>query len=208
MSSPEVEIALDPRSLYISALARAFRSAVDTRAEALSRIGTLPRRPCWIHGSAAPEMVALPGGIDLVITSPPYFGMNDYVRSQYLTELIFPGSSYDQDLAVEIGSRRDRRQEMALREYLSNLEVVFTNVCKQMNPQGQVVVVMGESETKLAREEKVLSRVKDIITGAGAELVWERTRRVKFRKVNAVPYRNETLWIFQPGRGTGIDTQL
>jgi hypothetical protein len=134
--------------------------------------------------------------VDAVVTSPPYFGMNDYVRSQYLTSLVFPSDRFAVDLSEESGSRRARRSSDALASYLDSMQLTFARCERMLGPNGKLALVVGASQSALVRELDVLSIMKNGIESLGFRSVWEGNRRVRFRKINHRPSTSELVWVF------------
>lgn len=63
--------------------------------------------------------------IDLIITSPPYLGVNDYVKSMRLNSLFFYNDKTKNALENEIGARRKRSRKYAYEEYLNDMYKSF-----------------------------------------------------------------------------------
>jgi DNA modification methylase len=137
------------------------------------------------------------GQIDFVVTSPPYFGMNDYVRSQYLTWLVFQWNEYEQDLRRESGSRRSRTSRVSLASYFSDMNKSFFEIHRVLRKGGFLALVLGSSTTKLARQIDPLKELRGQLNDIGFKLLWEGSRRIRFRKINNTPFRDEVIWIFQ-----------
>jgi hypothetical protein len=135
--------------------------------------------------------------VDMVVTSPPYFAMNDYVRSQYLTWLIFPWADYESQIQTESGSRRNRRSRRALGDYLHDMSLTFQTLKGTMTPGAYLAVVMGNSTSSLAREADPTQLVRHLIEEADFEAIWSGERRIRFRKINTTPFRSESLWVFR-----------
>jgi SAM-dependent methyltransferase len=135
--------------------------------------------------------------VDLVVTSPPYFGMNDYVRSQYLTWLIFQWSEYEHDLSQESGSRRSRNSRTSLDSYFGDMFRSFSEIHRVLRKGGYLGLVLGSSTTKLAREIDPLHELKRQLAELDFRTLWEGKRRVRFRKINNTPFRDEVIWILQ-----------
>lgn len=153
--------------------------------------------PEFVQGRAQQIEGLGDGQVDFVVTSPPYFGMNDYVRSQYLTWLIFQWKEYEQDLASESGSRRNRTSRTSLDTYFADMQKSFSEIHRVLRKGGYLALVLGSSTTKLAREVDLLKELKKQLDSIGFNLIWEGRRRVRFRKINNTPFRDEVIWVFQ-----------
>jgi DNA modification methylase len=189
---------VDVESVFAERLHTNFLDADYTRAR-LARTGThveqLPE-PEFTTGLAQGLAEVVRVKADLVVTSPPYFGMNDYVRSQYLTWLVFPWEGYEEQIKTELGSRRARGSRQALEDYFSTIEKTFQSLRTIMTPGRYMAVIMGNSTSSLARESDPTHQVHNLITTMGFEPVWQVQRRIRFRKINNTPYRSESLWVF------------
>lgn len=137
------------------------------------------------------------GAVQLILTSPPYFGMNDYVRSQYLTSLVYPSEDYERDLRLESGSRRDRNSPAALAAYVKDMEASFKECRRVLDPDGQLVLFLGHSRSRLARESGLLERLMEILTREGFEKHWAAQRRIRFRKITSTPSSSEHVWVLR-----------
>ncbi|HZE95755.1 MAG TPA: DNA methyltransferase [Planctomycetota bacterium] len=79
------------------------------------------------------------GGVDLVLSSPPYSGVYDYSRHQARRYPIF-----DEDPAFaearELGSRRDASR------YKEDMERVMKNLLASLSPSGKIVLMIGDGQ--------------------------------------------------------------
>lgn len=153
--------------------------------------------PTLIHGCAQDIHDAVGAPVDVVVTSPPYCGMNDYVRSQYLSWVLFQWDGYNQDLAAESGARRQRRNSECVDFYLHDMRRAFMSVSRILRKGGYLAVVIGASYNRVARAVDVLGCLRSQLDESGLTSVWSGTRRVQFRKINNTPYREEHLWVYR-----------
>jgi DNA modification methylase len=167
----------------------------------LERAGVMPgiarSDPVFLTGSSEECVMRVAPDIDLVITSPPYFGMNDYVRSQYLTHLIFPDDAFEHQLDLEIGTRRNRRSMVKLDEYLELLIRCFKEIGMRMRVNGCVAVVLGTSHASRASVRPGLDALENALSAAELKMLWTGTRRVIYRKINNTPFREEHIWVLR-----------
>jgi len=138
-----------------------------------------------------------PEPVDLVVTSPPYFGMNDYVRSQYLSWLILQWPTFDNEIVTESGSRRHRTSAAKFNDYLDDMLGAFDAVHKQLRPGGYLPILVGRFKTSLAVENDPVLKLSRMLDQLGFERIWRTLRRVQFRKINNVPYREEDIWVLR-----------
>jgi hypothetical protein len=123
--------------------------------------------------------------------------MNDYVRSQYLSWLIFQWPGYDGDVQQEIGSRRLRTKAAALDTYYEQMQKSFSAVEQTLRPGGYLIVVFGASHGDFVGDDDPVDRIRTMLMAGQFGLVWSGSRRVRFRKINNTPYRSEVLWVFE-----------
>lgn len=136
-------------------------------------------------------------GITLCVSSPPYYGSTDYVRSQYLSWLVDPWGTYEADIGVEVGERRNRWAPMRLRRYLDAMEEAISGLRRVMAVDGHLVLVMGQSQCSFVQRSDPLAAVASMLTAAGFEWVWRRQRQVRFRKINRTPAVGEWIWVLR-----------
>jgi SAM-dependent methyltransferase len=133
--------------------------------------------------------------IDMIITSPPFIGANDYIKSQRLSYLVFPPFP-DEANRAEIGARRKRKYARVVDDYVSDMTASFTEMRRVLRPDGIAAVVLGQSSA--AQYGSVLPR----ITAAAEETfngppALDVTRPISYRKVRRPGIQNERLLVFR-----------
>jgi DNA modification methylase len=190
----------DPRlaELFATKVRATFRAGANLRT-ALSERGLtdFDSPPAFTRALAGNLGHIGQESIDLVLTSPPYFGMNDYVRSQYLTSLVYPSTGYQRDLVAESGSRRDRTKEPALRSYIDDMTESFRECRRVLRSGGLIAMFLGHSRSRLARENDVVGQLGGRLDELGFEAVWRGERRIRFRKITSTPSSSEAVWILR-----------
>jgi predicted methyltransferase len=73
----------------------------------------------------------------------------------------------------------------------------FSGIYRVLNKGGYLALVLGNSTTKLAREIDPVTELGKQLVDIGFTRIWEGKRRVRFRKINNTPFRDEVIWIFQ-----------
>lgn len=111
--------------------------------------------------------------VDLVVTSPPYFGVSDYIKAQRLSMEWF-GNDIEVFRKVEIGARSKRHRETALEEYLTEIGEVFSLIKRCLKPGAACVLVIGESSARTP----YISKLLDTIRSCGFHLLHTAPRRV------------------------------
>jgi DNA modification methylase len=131
-----------------------------------------------------------PESVDLVITSPPYFGVSDYIKSQRLTAEWF-GIQIEPLRKIEIGARSKRHRLTAAKEYVGELENVFGSITRLLKPTGACVVVIGESSSRAS----LLKRVRKAMRSAGLNIALQAERTVSQQRRQHASINTETLLI-------------
>jgi methylase of polypeptide subunit release factors len=79
------------------------------------------------------------GGVDLIVTSPPYAGVYDYSRHQSRRYPLFDEDPKFAE-AHELGSRRDASR------YKEDMETVLKNLLASLSPSGRIVMMIGDGQ--------------------------------------------------------------
>lgn len=82
--------------------------------------------------------------VDLVVTSPPYFGVSDYVKAQRLSMEWF-GVAIEPLRLREVGARSKRHRASACQEYVWDLADTFRAVRQCLRAGSFCIVIVGES---------------------------------------------------------------
>src|SRR5581483_1606620 len=85
-----------------------------------------------------------PATFDLAVTSPPYFGVCDYIKAQRLSMEWF-SIPLEHLRLREIGARSKRHRERATIEYAQDLRAAFVAVHRCLKKDGFLAVIIGES---------------------------------------------------------------
>lgn len=116
--------------------------------------------------------------VDLVVTSPPYPNMTDYVTSQRLS-YYYLGQGFLEDRNQEIGARSKRMRKDALDSYLESMMRANEIVSKKMKHGGYACYVMPEFGTDNRNDSDrrfVVQRILSGMTGFGLTLEGEYER--------------------------------
>lgn len=92
--------------------------------------------------------VAVPAPVDLVLTSPPYPAVYDYLPLQHLRR-VWLGSGAGEDPGDEIGARRHwrERSRQARRRWTADTAAWTASSARALKPGGHLVVVVGDGLT-------------------------------------------------------------
>ena len=121
--------------------------------------------------------------VDLIVTSPPYLGMNDYVRSMRLYNLFYPNESYCDAQINEIGARWKRRKKNAYIEFASDMSAVYKEMARVLKPGKCLCLVLGESQGKVNQSHSTIQDAERMLCSLGFEKMYETQRNVSFRRI-------------------------
>lgn len=184
----------DVISRYCETLDRFICAYEDRDLERIARLGKVgPIEKVRIKcGNSLNELPKLtPCSVDLAITSPPYFGVSDYIKSQRLSMEWF-GYELEPLRKLEIGARSKRHRTEAVGQYTSELAEVFSAMLPSLKQGAPIVVVIGESEARIA---VLQDTIKEIIN-KGFTLVHQLERRVSSQRRQAPSVNRELIWFF------------
>lgn len=140
--------------------------------------------------------------VDAIVTSPPYYGVTDYVKAQRLTFLWYPpglpGSKdfeegFEQFRNEEIGSRSHRHRKNSFHEYIAYMKNFLAEANRVLKPGGKLCLVIGESGTREATTPLIMSAALD----TNLKLIFSSMRDIRAtrRRIQAsVP--NESILIY------------
>lgn len=104
--------------------------------------------------------------IDAIVTSPPYYGVADYVKSQRLTYLWFDIDELAKDKlgfrdfkalrATEMGARANRYKTTSHAQYIEFMEVFFRESYRVMKSNCFMSLVVGESSSRTGTLDNLL----------------------------------------------------
>ncbi len=129
--------------------------------------------------------------VDLVVTSPPYFGVTDYIKAQRLS-FEWEGLDIEPYRLNEIGARSKRHRKQAKEQYLSELEDVFRGLRLTLKDGAACVVVLGESASRALTFELFMERMQKL--GFATQLHLSRT--ISHRRRQAPSLTREHLLVF------------
>ena len=177
-STPKGNKSADVVELYTTFLER-LEKAYSDRDEYIRETGIDTIEPVEVICGDAREALKRFGenSVDLVVTSPPYFGVSDYVKSQRLSMEWF-GFDIEPLRRIEIGARSKRHRKTARREYLADLRSVFEQSYRCLKPNGACVIVVGESKSR----DSVIFALKDSLEDVGFNLKVDINRRVSSQR--------------------------
>jgi DNA modification methylase len=134
-----------------------------------------------------------PDSVRLVVTSPPYFGVCDYVKAQRLS-LEWLSADIEPLRQLEIGARSKRHRNEARQEYIHDLRDIFAVVRRCLRADGLMAVIVGQSSTRAP----VLDELRESLRGAGFVVALDMNRRVTSQRRQAPSVTNEHVMILRP----------
>jgi len=124
----------------------------------------------------ARELPLADKSVDLVITSPPYIGVIDYVRANRLLYM-WMGWPFDEERAEEIGARHKRQRLTAERQYLDEMRACWHEIYRVLRPNGHLAVVIGESRAFPGTFERTLDELAQLMP-----ILWGPRERMPTRR--------------------------
>lgn len=189
---PQDEHGGDVLTEFCRVLDRLDRAYRDRDAEIAARgtSGQPIQSATVIGGDAATALATYPkASVDFVLTSPPYFGVCDYIKAQRLSMEWFDVSIEELRLQ-EIGARSKRHRAEASTQYIEGLRAVFFGTRRCMR-RGAYMVVIGES----AKRQGVLSGLRTMFKDLGFVLELELNRTISTQRRLAPRIIGEHLFI-------------
>jgi DNA modification methylase len=131
-----------------------------------------------------------PNSVSLAITSPPYFGVSDYIKSQRLSTEWF-GVEIEPIRKAEIGARSKRHRLTAAEDYVNELTETFGLVRRALRANGAFAVVIGESQSR----ESLLDQIVTAMRRTGFDKALQLERSVSPQRRQKARITSETLII-------------
>jgi DNA modification methylase len=192
-STPKGDHERDVLDEYYRILDR-FNCAYEERdADRAARPSCRPRVPCvTVHcGDCREQLKKLrPDSVDLVITSPPYFGVSDYIKSQRLSAEWF-GIEIEPIRKTEIGARSKRHRLSAAKDYVEELNETFEIIQGALKPDGAFAIILGES----ACRESLLDQIITAMRHTGFDKALQIERSISPQRRQKAQITSETLLV-------------
>jgi len=145
-----------------------------------------------IPGDARSVLATLPShSVDLVLTSPPYFGVCDYAKAQRLSMEWF-GADIEPVRADEIGARSKRHRHSAIEEYLGDLQTVFKEARRVLKREGALVMIIGQS----SKRASVMAAMRDRLVDIGFTIELDQNRCVRSQRRQAPSITGEHVLVY------------
>jgi DNA modification methylase len=190
---PQDEHGGDVLAEFCRVLDRLDRGYRDRDAEIAARgaSGQPIQSATVIGGDASAALAAYPkASVDFILTSPPYFGVCDYIKAQRLSMEWF-GIGIEELRLQEIGARSKRHRGEAAAQYLEGLRAVFAGTRRCMRRGASMAVLIGES----AKRQRVLSELRDMFKDLGFSLELELNRTISTQRRQTPSILGEHLFL-------------
>lgn len=132
-----------------------------------------------INGDVRELLTLLPNNtnIDLIVTSPPYLGVTDYITAYRLVHL---WNIFDIEIGElkkkEIGARWKRKSFNALTAYMSTINQSIIDMSRVVKEGGYICLILGEAKK---HQDKLISDLQEFaVTSAGLKLQDTYSRNV------------------------------
>lgn len=129
-----------------------------------------------VHQGEARSLSVPSESVDLIVTSPPYVGVIDYVKANRLLYL-WMNWPFDQERAGEIGARFKRRRPAIVAEYLGDMAACWREFHRVLKPGGAAAIVIGESRAFPGTCEKTIEDLDALMP-----VIWGPKKRVSTRR--------------------------
>lgn len=193
----------EPKDNYERDVVDTFERTLDAFARAYAERdtywregGTPPsvsRRVDVIEGDSRTALQSVRSeSINLIITSPPYYGVTDYTKAQRLS-LEWMNRPIEPLRLEEIGARSKRHRKGAAELYLNECQEVFAECRRLLCPGSVCAVVFGQS----AKRTSVFDEFILIMKGAGFGLDSIVERRISPQRRQTPSLLLESLLLFR-----------
>jgi hypothetical protein len=146
--------------------------------------------------------------LDAIVTSPPYYGVADYIKSQRLSFLWFhkevldiegfSTADFESLRRTEVGSRSFRHRKTSYDEYLEYMNRFMAACARALKPGAPMCFVFGESNSRKAPA----SDIDEIASRVGLEVAFSSSRSIratKRRLMARVPTEEITIYVSRHG---------
>lgn len=134
-----------------------------------------------IYHSDVREAVMIPSSsIDLLITSPPYPNMTDYVTSQRLSYYLLgfevnpSDTKATPDFEKEIGARRKRFNDTSLEKYEREMKETNLSISRMMKDGGLACIVLPEFNKDTTNNKSRRSIISEVLSHLEEECDFEK----------------------------------
>lgn len=157
-STPRTNRVGEARSAFLKSL-RQYRAAYESRRDWSS--ADLPVAEVCL-GDAKDVLGTIEDNtFDLVVTSPPYFGVADYAKAQRLSMEWFE-LEIEPVRKSEIGARSKRHRKTAAADFLEELQQIFSECRRVLKRNSYAVIVFGSSPARKDMMPDFIGGLKEV----------------------------------------------
>ena len=168
----------DAIGAYFQALDR-YLEAYEERDKLLGEGVKLPLAMANVQtGDAATVISGLKAGsIDLIVTSPPYFGVCDYAKAQRLSMEWF-NHEIESIRSREIGARSKRHRQTAATDYVVEVSKVLHECARVLRKGKHLALILGESGARSTTVDDVVAAMEQ----SGFNVIADEVRSVSIQR--------------------------
>ncbi|HEY9245292.1 MAG TPA: DNA methyltransferase [Candidatus Methanoperedens sp.] len=133
--------------------------------------------------------------VDMVVTSPPYLGVTDYVRSMRLSWLFFPENRMKEAMNDEIGARRKRNRKNAYEDYINDMDKSFYEISRVLKPSGFLSLIIGKGRNRACKNDVIDELLKMLNIKYKFKVEMRIQRTIKFRRIQVAGIGTEEIII-------------
>lgn len=138
--------------------------------------------------------------VDLVLTSPPYLCVQDYIKTMRLQDLFFHGEDLAQLARCEIGARAKRKgnQNRVVNTFYQDIHASVAEVDRVLKPNKYFCMVIGQGKGNITNGIDTISAIREDILGRFSfELFFETKRNISYKEEHVGGVDTETILIFK-----------
>ena len=135
--------------------------------------------------------------VNLIVTSPPYLGTHDYVKSMRLTNLFFPEPDYEKFKKDEIGARYKRGRKTAYEEYAENVKKAFEECYRVLIPKGFFGFTLGKGSGRVVKSDIVKELIDFLRFDLNFNIIYRNTRKISSRRIRFPGVLTERVMVLQ-----------
>ena len=186
-TNPKTQKEVDVRDLFLNTLSKYIKAYAERDRSLSGKIASAE----IIQGDSASALSNLPDNYcSAMVTSPPYYGVADYVKAQRLSMEWF-SLPIEPFRRGEIGARSKRHRRNSAESYLEELALVFEQAYRVLKSGAVGIVVFGQSPSRENLEPDFVQR----ICAAGFTVELERKRQIPSGRRMRPSLHNETVLV-------------
>lgn len=143
-----------------------------------------------------------PNSIDLIVTSPPYPKMIDYIKSQRLS-FNFEDKEMGCFIGKELGARCKRTRKDSLESYSESINVINKKLVELLKKNAFLCIVLPDYDQQDCRKKTIDKLVESFSLDLGLTKIYEVGRYIPSHKrtlsIQWATLVNERIYIFQKG---------